>query len=88
MREKDGSVSTTRAVTFDQFCLKVYIAAAAYLELVNKFISKQQVSNSRLEQNLEAQDKQKEKLSLLNQRFRPESLQQSMFFLEEMHEKK
>lgn len=79
MKGKDGSVSATHAVTFDQFCLKVYIAAAAYLELVNKFIAKQQASNARFEQNLEAQEKQKEKLSLLTQRFKVESLQQSIF---------
>jgi hypothetical protein len=84
VKEKNGSASATHVVTFDQFCLKAYIAAAAYLDLANKFIAKQQATNVRFEQNLEAQDKQKEKLSLLTQRFKPDSLQQSTSTLKKL----
>jgi len=84
VKEKNGSTSSTHAVSFDQFCLKAYIAAAAYLDLVNKFIAKQQATNARFDQNLEAQEKQKEKLSLLAQRFKPDSLQQSISLLKKL----
>lgn len=74
----EGSNATTHAVNFDQFCLRLFNAVEDYVDFAKRFVEKQQQAGARFDSNLESTEKQQEKLSLLNQRFKLDSLQNSL----------
>lgn len=74
----EGSNTTTHAVNFDQFCLRVFNAVEDYVDFAKRFVEKQQQTGARFDSNLENTEKQQEKLSLLNQRFKLDGLQNSL----------
>jgi hypothetical protein len=84
INKKDGAEK--HVFGLGQFCFRIFAAADGYLAMVQKFLGKfkPQQANTNAQQNVEKSEKQKEKMDLLNHRFKLDSLQQSVVNLKRL----